>query len=89
MLYPRHGTSIILPGFLNLQHLQAVLQVASLGSVSRAAERVHRSQSALTVANRTIERLATSRRFLPAPGYSSIEWPASIFRIDPAYLRHL
>lgn len=56
MLYPQSATAIILPRILNLQHLNAVLQVSRLGSISRAAEHVHRSQSALTMAIRTIER---------------------------------
>lgn len=43
------------PDTLNLQHLNAVLQVANLGSITRASERVHRSQSALTMAIRKIE----------------------------------
>jgi DNA-binding transcriptional LysR family regulator len=52
---------------LNLQHLYALLEISSMGSISKAAESVHRSQSALTMAVRNIERAIGERLFERVP----------------------
>lgn len=48
---------------LNFQHLYALLEISRTGSISQAANRVHRSQSALTMAVRRLEAELDSKLF--------------------------
>lgn len=79
--------SLPMPDIPNLQHLFALVEISNLGSISQAAERVHRSQSALTMAVRKIESQVGETLFERHPGGMATTGAGRVFvaRVERAF----
>ncbi len=71
---------------LNLRHLRAFCEVAELGSISRAAERIHRSQPAVTQAIAKLETQISAALFERTGDGLFLTEPGQLFlrRVEPA-----
>jgi DNA-binding transcriptional LysR family regulator len=64
----------------NLRHLQAFIEVARCGNISRAAQQVHLSQPAITQAIAKLERELNAALFERSPNGMLLTEPGGLFR---------